>query len=522
MDALELVATWLHAVDQTDWQTVWECHAPESLILAGPQVIPRHNVDPALFVEYQQAVAAQTDAGRRWRFRPVGQDLVPVPDGVVVTVQLAETVSGLTFTAAFVVSRSGILGIAVDLPDPARAMAEALGDLAQVPAPSDWSQMSLTALHHGFERRHIGLQAALRALPSARFTCRSRGECCHVGKWGARISDNEWQAASHLAAALGLPALALKTPAEPPAFPSPVALDLRHCLAGGATTACTALGEDRRCQVHAGLGWQPIPVCSTYPIIGIWTPDGIDVTAYFSCRTVCENDGAPLHEQSDDFRARFWPMQHRLPRIPPTLTVVSGHAETLPWADYRQLEAALLDVLARLPTAGPGVLSEGTALMAGMQVRHVTGDITLDGLLMPILGDKPADVLWKGGWMGGRARQAWTLVRSQFVRFQSDHAMISRYLQSVYFRKPGLPESGIGFAWGTTLLAYRMIVEDARFRAWRAGRSETLPEDVLSAIRATEALVGHAGLSGALGELPDHPLESPDVWAVILQGLDRK
>ena len=85
------------------------------------------------------------------------------------------------------------------------------------------------------------------------------------------------------------------------------------------------------------------------------------------------------------------------------------------------------------------------------------------------------------------------------------------------FRKPGLPEAGVGHAWGVTLLVHRMVVEDARFRAWRAGRSETDTEDVLAAVRATETLVGHAKLGHAVHNLPGDPLESPAVWAALIR-----
>jgi len=95
--------------------------------------------------------------------------------------------------------------------------------------------------------------------------------------------------------------------------------------------------------------------------------------------------------------------------------------------------------------------------------------------------------------MGGGYREAWQAVHESDVRYVSDGAMISRFLRSLLYRKPGLPEAGVGHAWGITLLAHRMVIEDARFRAWRDGRTTTDAGDTLAAVRAAEKLFSHAG-----------------------------
>jgi hypothetical protein len=385
----------------------------------------------------------------------------------------------------------------------------------------DWGRLHLTALHHSFARRRIGLPLPIRALPEQRFTCQGRGDCCRVGKWQVTLSDNEWLAAENLLTTLQLPPLTAREAVTPPGFPSPAAMDLRHVLAPDPTTgACVELDGHHRCRLHGQMGWQPIAVCQTYPMFGLVTPDGIDVTAYFTCETVCANQGERLQDQALDLRQRFWPLQHQLRRLPDRLPLANGRAMTMAWPDYRDVEARLLTLLASLPEQGPGALAAGSRYLAErLDGYNATTVWTLDQVFDVLLNPRPAGQDWLGGWMGGRYVEAWQAIRQSPVAFASDGDVISRYLRSVLFRKPGLPEGGVGHAWGVTLLAHRMVIEDARFRAWRAGRQETTAADVLAAVRATEVLVGHARLANAVHGLPGDPMESPAVWAALIRPL---
>ena len=56
--------------------------------------------------------------------------------------------------------------------------------------------------------------------------------------------------------------------------------------------ACAQRDANRGCTIHASLGWQPMQVCATYPIIGIRTPDGVDITAVHRCLSVCRNESS--------------------------------------------------------------------------------------------------------------------------------------------------------------------------------------------------------------------------------------
>jgi hypothetical protein len=518
VDALDLVVTWLQAVEADDWQTVWECHAPDSLILAAHQVIPRQVVPPDVFAQCQRTITEHQPLDARLRFRGRRAELVPLPETAVVMVDLTEGRSGRACRAAFVVGRTGITGIVADPASPEAAAVEAAADLAQVPGALDWSMMHLSALHHSFARRCVGLPLPVRALPDQRFTCQGRGECCRVGKWQVPVSDNERLAADDLLTKLHLPALTLREPAETPGFPSPAAMDLRHFLAPDpATGACGLLDEDRHCRLHGRLGWQPIPVCQTYPVFGIATPDSLDVTAYYSCQTVCENTGERLQDQAPALQQRFWPLQNRLRRIPAHLPMANGLPVTMAWEDYRDIETRLLAHLADLPAAGAAALADGSAYLADILEGYSSSAAwSVAATLMVLLKPLPPGGDWKGGWLGGAYQEAWQAVDRSDVRYVSDGEMVSRFLRSVLFRKPGLPEAGVGHAWGVTLLVQRMVVEDARFRALRAGRQATEAADVLAAIRATETLVGHARLAHAVHGLPDDPMESPAVWAALI------
>jgi hypothetical protein len=233
---------------------------------------------------------------------------------------------------------------------------------------------------------------------------------------------------------------------------------------------------------------------------------------------VCDNHGELLQAQEAALQQRFWPLQHRLRRLPDRLPMANGHAVTMAWPDYRDLESRLLDILADLPAKGPQALIEGSRYLAGMLEGYTADAVwSLDQVFEALLKPRPADGDWKGGWMGGGYQEAWQAIRQAPVQYVSDGAMVSRFLRSVFFRKPGLPEGGVGHAWGVTLLVHRMVVEDARFRAWRAARGETTPEDVLAAVRATEALVGHSKLAHAVHGLPGDPMESPAVWAALIR-----
>jgi hypothetical protein len=513
-----LVTRWFAALAAEDWQAFWRLHTPDALLLVGPQLLPRTAIEPFYF-ERAMAQMAERLAGRDHPVLSLAGE--PEVAGDVVRVPVREGRTGMMAMAAFVCQADGIAGMVIDPAAGVPVLAACAADLAQVPGKPSASQMYLTPLHHSFARRRLTLPGTVRALPDARFTCQGRGECCQVGKWNVLLSDNEVHAGRLLTRALDLPPLQVSPDPGPPAFNDPHATTVRRQMGSTADGACHQLDGDNHCAVHATFGDQPIPVCQTYPLTTCRTPDGWDVTSYFSCRSVCMNQGAPLPEQESAILARFWPIQHRVAQIPAVLPRVGDGATppSVPWDIYRWLEGELLALLegeglVAALRAGSRILAEAMAPLPAL--RRATPAVIFRSLLM----DLPELDAWRAGWMGGGYWQAWDAETQGRVRFEPAHEMLSRYLRTVLFRKRALEKAGVGLPWGTALLAYRMVKADACFRAGQAKRDVTDEDDLIEAMRAVDLLIGHQDLVYRLSSLAGCPLESPATWEALLGGQD--
>lgn len=506
------ISQWFSALQAGDWQAHWALYAPDALLLVGPQILPRHAVEPAL---YQGAMTTMVERLRGTDHPELGLIGYPEVKGDTVLATVREARSGVTAKAAFVCGRDGIRAMVVNPVANLPIMAQAGADLAQVPGKASGRQMYLSPLHHSFARRLRGLAGPVRALPEARFTCQGRGECCQIARWDIMLSDNELQAVRLVADSTKGLAVTTKEPTPPPGFNDPYASTRRRPLLGRQDGACHQLDAKGRCSLHARLGFQPIPVCQTYPLAAARTPDGWDVTAHFTCRTVCENQGALLADQEASIKERFWSIQHQVARIPDLLPAVGGGAipPTVPWEIYRWLEGELLDILAAGQHDLDAALLKGNRrFLAALGKTPSPMPVPLTAVFRAALADLPTGESWKRGWLGGCYWEAWEAERGGHVRFVADPDLLVRYLRAVLFRKMGLDVAGIGLPWGATLLAYRMVKADACFRAWRDGRDATSREDLLEAIREVDLLFAYDPVPQRLSAGLGGTLESPGTW----------
>lgn len=504
----------LQAIADEDWFAVWGFHDPDALVVVGPQVLPHRLVPRPAYAKVLRSIAdAQRDRGLP-RFRLIEERVVADEHGSLLMAQIVDESRQVTFEAGFRFAGDGGLVAAVAEPGGSRAVdVQAAADLVQLPLPTDPREAFLTSLHHSYARRLQGMGRAVRVLPEARFTCQGRGDCCQVGHWKISVSDNQIQPLAWLSAAAGTTPFRVGAAVAGPAYADPAATTDRHRLAVGRSPGCHQLDGAGACQLHASAGWQPIPVCQLYPVGPVPTPDGFDVTVHFSCETVCRNQGERLSEQLPDLRRRLWPYQFRLESVPEVLALHQGDEPTLAWPTYREWETDLLALLDAFTARGPVVLHEGSRLLAERIGPGAAAVLDTDGLFQGVLNPAlPND--WRPGWLGGGYGRAWEVVRLGPVAFQNVGDTLQRYLRTMLFRKAGLVggAAGAGFPWGTVVLAYRMVVADAQFRAWLEQRPTTNEADLIAAVRAVEHLLGHEPLADWLGGLPGNPLEAPETW----------
>jgi hypothetical protein len=518
-DAITAVTHWLDAYERGDWGTLWDGHAPDALMPIGPQVLQQRLIPRATYVSVLESmVAAQVDQPVP-AFTVSDLQALPGADGPTVLARLQERRDGITCIAAFQLDADRrITAITVDPPTAANLTLLAAADLAQLPRPMTRSEAFRTALDHAYARRHRGMTRPLRSLPEARFTCQGIGDCCKVGIWNIAVSDNQLLPLSVVAAEGGGTPFTLHTAAAPATFADPEAATERHRLATGEWPDCHQVTADGRCGIHAAVGWQPVPVCQLYPISPVPTPDGFDLTAAFSCLTVCRNQGAPLQEQAAALRQRIWPFQFRLAEVPADLALVQGGDPVVPWAMYREWEGNLLDVLAKADADGLPDLRVGNRFMA----KQVAGAAPAQGLTVDELFSRmvqPDTPEREEAWLGGSSNDAWRRVQDSRVVMVDREDLFIRYLRAQLFRKHGLVggETGVGFPWGLTVIIAAMIKTDARYRALKGGRPRTSAQDLVNAVRCVEQVVQHDAFPVWLAGLPGAPVESPATWQAFAQ-----
>jgi Fe-S-cluster containining protein len=377
------------------------------------------------------------------------------------------------------------------------------------------------------------------------FTCQQSGACCR-SDWligvddasHARLRDVKWERHD--------PALAAAATFVPLPFALPSGE--RVTFARRPDGACVFLTADTRCGIHRHLGAGAKPqVCREFPYHFVQTPDGVAVGVSFACTAVRGHHGATLAAQRDEVRAVL-AGSTRVERLPDRLTLFG--AIDLTWADYRPIEAGLLDLFAAADRPLPIALLAGSALLSlcigltQIEARaHRAGQppaATLAGGLAELRVDgyrrlldiaagahyprrpsltylapaytwlqlsrrrmsRPALLLslYRNYLRFRRARgrlpdaisggEPFDLQAVLRVRFDTGVAGVEPFLREywshVVFRKTLTPMHGIFRGYQTLLALYSFMKLAARLHAWRAGRPAAALTDVKEAVRLVE------------------------------------
>lgn len=191
------------------------------------------------------------------------------------------------------------------------------------------------------------------------FTCQHSGACCR-GDWRIGVDP----AAHDRLRALDWSGVA-PGPGSDERFvplPAPLPGGERVEVARRADGACVFLTPDTRCAIHALLGAPAKPrACREFPYQFVDTPDGVVVGVSYACTAVRAGQGRPLAEQHAEILdlVASSPNVRRLPEPIPLF-----RALTLTWAEYRTLEATLLDLLDDRAIPLPAALVAGSALVS--------------------------------------------------------------------------------------------------------------------------------------------------------------
>lgn len=191
------------------------------------------------------------------------------------------------------------------------------------------------------------------------FTCQHSGACCR-GDWRigvdpashARLARIDW---SGLIPAGGADERFVPLPA---ALPGGERVEVARRPDG----ACVFLTPDTRCAIHTVLGGPAKPrACREFPYQFVATPDGVVVGVSYACTAVRAGHGRPLAEQHAEILdlVTASPNVRRLPE-----PLLLYRALTLTWAEYRTLEATLLDLLDDHAVPLPVALVAGSALVS--------------------------------------------------------------------------------------------------------------------------------------------------------------
>jgi hypothetical protein len=355
------------------------------------------------------------------------------------------------------------------LPNADTLIARSLAEMGHWGNHFDHPVWPLSPVGVAYARLHGDEPLPLESLPEARFTCQNRGDCCRMGSWSIPVDPNTQRAL----AATPWERLGLQGPRVGPVTPLPGQTGPTYGIVAGETGNCEAHVDDR-CTIHQAMGWQPIHTCQIFPYQFQMAPDAIIVSASFMCHTVGENQGELLHEQEADILTRLRPVRHLLIRLPDHIPLYP-EGPTIPWPQYRRLEARILDLLAdRSLGALPNrvrIISHGLDTLIAMAQRGETlpadpGTI-LDGTLPEALpaDDKPAHDWFRqlhggGDWdlphrrpFDGWKLDAWQRSRSRPIGTDRDDEMATRYLRTLVFRKLGISYLGIAFSWGLAAMA---------------------------------------------------------------------
>jgi len=172
-----------------------------------------------------------------------------------------------------------------------------------------------------------------------RYTCQMDGACCcdwweiRVEAMAAeRILEVDWRSCSSLGGKAKSPFLRAR--------PNARFLFLR-CLGD----ACSFLGEDSLCRLHARFGPETKPHgCRRFPFHFIQAPDGIYVGLSFACTSVLHDMGRPALEMREEAE-RLYSLEPEHARIEAPIRLDASTAIT--WEDYLQVEKALDAILSR-------------------------------------------------------------------------------------------------------------------------------------------------------------------------------
>lgn len=214
------------------------------------------------------------------------------------------------------------------------------------------------------------------------FTCQNSGACCR-NDWLIGVDD-----ASHERLAT------VDWPSVDPALPrGEKFVRLALPLAGGERTtfarkpdgACVFLGPGERCGIHNRLGYAAKPqVCREFPYYFVETPEGVAVGVSFACTAVRAHHGQPLAAQQTDIRDVL-AGSHRVGRVPDAISLYSG--TDIGWDEYRPIESALLDILAR---EGKPV---ATALIAGSVLVNLAVGLAQVARRAAAKGEAPSETI---------------------------------------------------------------------------------------------------------------------------------
>jgi Fe-S-cluster containining protein len=377
------------------------------------------------------------------------------------------------------------------------------------------------------------------------FTCQNSGACCR-SDWligvddvaHARLREIDWTRHDP----------ALGPGPHFTALPFPLPSGERVTFARRGDGSCVFLTGDARCAIHRHRGAAAKPqVCREFPYHFVETPDGVAVGVSFACTAVRGHRGRSLAEQADEVRAVL-AGSRRVERLPEPLTLFGSI--DIPWAAYRPIEAALLDLLGATGGPLPVALLAGSALVSlcigltqiearaaregrapGATLAGALAELQAGGYrrLLDIAAGaryprRPAlaylaplytwlefsrrrtsrlrllAALYRNyvRFRRGRGRLADAITGGEpfaleavlAVRFDADapgvEAFLREYWSHVVFRKTLVPMHGVFRGYQTLLALYSFTKLAARLHAHRAGRPATGLGDVQEAVRLVE------------------------------------
>jgi len=382
------------------------------------------------------------------------------------------------------------------------------------------------------------------------FTCQNSGACCR-SDWLIGVDEASHADLEDVDWARHDPAI----PSGPKFHPLPFALPSGETLtfARKPCGECVFLTADTRCAIHAHLGYRRKPqVCKEFPYSFVETPEGVAVGVSFACTAVRAHHGRTLAEQEGEVR-EVVAGSRRVRRLPDPISL---HARLeVTWDEYKALEAAWLDLLARSDLPVPLALIAGSVLVTlavglkrsqalAEQAGREPGE-TLAGGLAALAGERYARVVAIAAnarypkrpsltylaplytWLEfsqrpmSRFRLVGTLYanflkfrhgrgavrdvtgggsaaleRVQPVAFAADgeiDGFLREYWSHVLFRKTLTPMHGVFRGYQTMLALYGFTKWVAKLHAARAGRARCDLTDLKEAVRLVEQrLIIHA------------------------------